>query len=713
MRLSKKFYFTILVLMFTLIQPLSTVRASTIASHVDTSLNSKINLPNNGRSDLQVLIKRVATDDTAITETAAENSNEQDAKTDMSKSHSNDMVVASSTKTRASVMISGTNGTSTWIFDPDNHKLTFKDGKLDERIESNISEQGVDPDDVITIEFETMVVAPDDVSGLFSQLHHFMNLLKPENLDTSNVETMFEWFMECSELSVTDLTAWRVNRVKRFDFMFYLTGIKDLNLSDWGVNFSTKFEYMFAGTPQLKTLNLSNWGANRPENYRDVDMSHMFENAVNLTTLNLANFGIDTVTDMSFMFAGTPIVNLDLSTWKVPRVKSFQNMFYHMSELKSLKLTEWGQGRTATDVNMACMFYDTVSLKELDIAKWSTSNVTNMQFMFYNTGMEALSLSTWDVRKVANFEGMFAQARELYSLDLREWRWYDLDPIANVDMSHMMADTPKLTSVVFYNFSTKWVDNTSSMFANSGVTKLDLSSWDTTRVTNCSNMFTGATNLWQLTLGTNTRLTTGTPNVPETPTVGTIINDGTQTYKTTAASWQIVGSGTVHNPKGDSIRPTEMWVSGATRPVTYVWTQAPIIELSSNIEFGTLSAASFRNNQSPIATNMSVGQLNVSNFENGVNYRITVKQTSDWESSDTTEKITKSDLKIKYGTDDMSAGEVNFWQGVGANSQTNIRFNYDTSKNFNIWLNRDIVITPELLEKQLHANVVWSLNDTP
>ncbi len=156
-----------------------------------------------------------------------------------------------------------------------------------------------------------------------------------------------------------------------------------------------------------------------------------------------------------------------------------------------------------------------------------------------------------------------------------------------------------------------------------------------------------------------------------------------------------------------------MWVSGATRPVTYVWTQAPIIELSSNIEFGTLSAASFRNNQSPIATNMSVGQLNVSNFENGVNYRITVKQTSDWESSDTTEKITKSDLKIKYGTDDMSAGEVNFWQGVGANSQTNIRFNYDTSKNFNIWLNRDIVITPELLEKQLHANVVWSLNDTP
>ncbi|MGQ4574478.1 hypothetical protein ACUIJP_10400 [Leuconostoc pseudomesenteroides] len=85
MRLSKKFYFTILVLMFTLIQPLSTVRASTIASHVDTALNSKINLPNNGRSDLQVLIKRVATDDTAITETAAENSNEQDAKTDMSK----------------------------------------------------------------------------------------------------------------------------------------------------------------------------------------------------------------------------------------------------------------------------------------------------------------------------------------------------------------------------------------------------------------------------------------------------------------------------------------------------------------------------------------------------------------------------------------------------------------------------------------------------
>ncbi|MCT4420600.1 BspA family leucine-rich repeat surface protein, partial [Leuconostoc falkenbergense] len=626
-------------------------------------------LPNEGRSDLQELIQRVDAnvgDDSAEGKSSESEVDEheeveppiEDSNLPESEEQGNQKSVVKAKAPRA--ITTNTNGTSTWTFDSANSLLVFGAGTLAERIDNNLTNAGIDPTTVINIQFKSGVVAPTAVTYLFANLTRLSQLIDLSHFDTSSVKSMAYWFQQDSALATPDLSAFNTSNVTNLTYMFSGSGVTSLDLSSWDVTKVTSFSNMFLNATKLTTLNLSTWGVERTATM--VDMSYMFKDTVNLTNLNLTDFKTTNVTNMDSMFRGTDVgignklVSLDLSDWDVTKVTRFSEMFRDTSNLATLNLSTWGVGRTATDVYMYQMFSGTSSLTNLNLTNFKTTNVTDMRHMFYKTGLTSLDLSGWDVTKVTDFDNMFDE---------------------------------------------------------SSLRILNLSGWHTTG-SSVFLMFYNTTKLWKITLGEDIKFAEN-PKFTAAPAIGTTI-PGTS-YKTTAASWQIVGSGTDYYPQGAMVTTTEMYAN-RTEPTTYVWANqsvqpTPAINTISSLTFGTLGASDFFNGNSPLATNMATGLVSLKHLDNSTTYNVTVAQTSDWTTDGESATIAKSNLKIKYGANDLSTGACSFWSGTSATATKSIAFNHDDTKNFSIWLNPSTVLDTALLGKQLESELTWTLSETP
>ena len=124
---------------------------------------------------------------------------------------------------------------------------------------------------------------------------------------------------------------------------------------------------------------------------------------------------------------------------------NFQNVkkFVGLSNLDTSQVT-----------NMSDMFGG-CGVKELDLSGWDTSHVTNMRYMFTQClNLEKINVKNWDTSNVEDMSGMFFTCPKLHKLDLSNFETtnlkisylmfgedaiYDLD-IRNFDSSHASSD---------------------------------------------------------------------------------------------------------------------------------------------------------------------------------------------------------------------------------------------------------------------------------
>ncbi len=674
MRVRKSLYIIIITLLMTLSAPLQAVTASQLSEKNNNQPATTMRLPNEGRSDLQELIQRVdanvgepsseepssepEVDETETVEEPVEDSGVSEPEVKEAPEATDSQTPVAKNKAPKAIT-TNTNGTSTWTFDSATGLLVFGEGTLSEHLYGNLTNAGIDPQTVIHIQFESEVYAPEAKESLFGTLTKLSGFIDLNNLTTSHVTNMTRWFENDKALSTLDLSTFVTSNVTTMFAMFYGSGVTSLDLSNWDVTKVRSFSGMFGNTSALTTLDLTNWGVGRTAS--DVSMYRMFFRTPELTNLTLTNFKTTNVTDMSDMFLDIGVTSLDLSDWDVTKVTDFTSMF-DGAALTTLDLTDWGVGRTASDVDMSLMFCNMLLLTNLTLTNFKTTNVTDMSAMFYRLsvysgGVTSLDLSNWDVTKVTDFTSMFEEAHYLRTLDM--------------------------------------------------------SNWNTSNAT-VSNMFHYTTRLWKVTLGEN-MIFSGNPSFQAAPSIGTTI-PGTS-YKTTAKSWQIVGNGTDYYPQGAMVTTTEMYAN-RTEPTTYVWANqsvqpTPAIDTISSLTFGTLGASDFFNGNSPLATNMATGLVSLKHLDNSTTYNVTVAQTSDWTTDGESATIAKSNLKIKYGANDLSTGACSFWSGTSATATKSIAFNHDDTKNFSIWLNPSTVLDTALLGKQLESELTWTLSETP
>jgi surface protein len=364
--------------------------------------------------------------------------------------------------------------------------------------------------------------------GLFSGLPNLTDIEGLEKLNTANVTNMSSVFMNSPNLLSLDLSNWKTSNVLDMSYMFAHTGtvgsgLINLDLSAWDTSNVTDMSYMFNSSARLATLNVSTWDTGNV-----ITMAGMFSHAMSLININLSNWDTSNVTSMLDMFnTANSLPSLDIANWDTGSVVYMSSMFYNASALTALDIANWDTGNvlnmsnmfayasalTALDVpnwntgnvlNMSDMFSRASALVTLDVSNWNTSNVMDMGGMFFSaSSLVALDLSNWDVSSVTNMSGIFAGASSLTTLDVSTW-----DTSNVVNLSYVFMNTTSLAEIDVSNWNTSNATTMIQTFHNATVsplTKLDLTSWDSNKVINMTNIFGGTSNMWEITVGGNFR----------------------------------------------------------------------------------------------------------------------------------------------------------------------------------------------------------------
>ena len=213
------------------------------------------------------------------------------------------------------------------------------------------------------------LVLPADMSCMFAgmskltsiDLSAFTTKSTADNITTFVVTNMSKLFYNCSNLaSVTFGSDFETNAVTDMSYMFALTGIESIDLS--GLNTSA-------------------------------------------------------VINMSSMFAGSSFVTLDLSTFNVNNVTTMASMFNGADVLEELTLPAKTTANSTANVTDMSSMYAGTALEELDVSMLDTSKVTNMASMFANMDyLTYIDVSNFNVTKVTSMDTMFSGDSELQKI---------------------------------------------------------------------------------------------------------------------------------------------------------------------------------------------------------------------------------------------------------------------------------------------------------
>ena len=189
------------------------------------------------------------------------------------------------------------------------------------------------------------------------------------------------------------------------------------------------------------------------------------------------------------MFKGcSALIRLSCSNWKMSKVVSAKNMFDCCNRLSLIDVTNWD---VSNITDMSAMFYYCTSIRTLNLSGWNTNKCTNMQWMFSRAWYidEIIGINDLDVSNVTNMNSMFFYVGA-YNLDLSKW-----DTGKVTDMSYMFSDCWRMTTLNVTGWDTSNVTNMYTMFgyyeygSPALTTVTGLNTWNVSKVTNMYQLF--------------------------------------------------------------------------------------------------------------------------------------------------------------------------------------------------------------------------------
>ena len=224
----------------------------------------------------------------------------------------------------------------------------------------------------------------------------------------------------------------------------------------WNMEMCNSMNSMFSGN-QVFNRDLSSWDTGRVTN-----MAYMFEGAL-LFSRDLDTWNTASVTSMNSMFKNARVFNSRVDGWDTSSVTDFSRMFQGAHLFNDDGVSGWD---TSSATNMEYLF-DTAYDFNQPVNSWDTSSVTDLRGCFRNADDFDQDLSNWDVSSVTNFGQMFYSANS-FNGDVSTWT-INTTPGSNISMGGMFYRMPHLF--------------------DGNVSGGDLSGWDTSEVTNMSQMF--------------------------------------------------------------------------------------------------------------------------------------------------------------------------------------------------------------------------------
>ncbi len=387
----------------------------------------------------------------------------------------------------------------------------------------------------------------EDAADTDALWHDYAEQVTSAKITATNVTTTYRWFYNMTMLEQIDFASFDTSKVTNMNGMFNgCSALTSLDLSSFDTSLVQDMSYMFYGCNSLTSIKLNTSKFNTA---KVTTMRQMFYKCSALRSVDVSGFDTRLVTDMYCMFYECKaLTELDVSKFNTTNVTNMNRMFWYCSALTELNVSGFD---TAKVTDMANMFNTCSSLTQLDVSKFETAKVTDMERMFYRCSQLAeLNLSNFDMIMVTNAGDMLAECSALkqiqtpvnvsvdvplpYVFDDGDETGYFVLPKNKTQsillkkvfaagtyygMGWLIDESGKLCIWGSYGNSsdkdTFWTDyaeqitsakikatgilSTAGWFKGmSNLTEVDLSSFDTSYVTDMSFMFFGCTKLTNL-----------------------------------------------------------------------------------------------------------------------------------------------------------------------------------------------------------------------
>ena len=346
----------------------------------------------------------------------------------------------------------------------------------------------------------TLDVSDWDTSKVKDMAYMFLNGYKLEsinglnNWDVSSVTDMTQTFAFCKVLPELDVSGWDVSNVTSMVGTFgQCFALKTVNTTGWKPLSVTTTQNMFYNCYALTDLiGSGDWVMPKV-----TAINSMFQSCTALEYLNVTNWDMSNAQNLASTFwKCTSLKEIDgTEKWNTGNVTSLFATFEYCNALVDVDVSTWNTGNVT---NMADLFFDCVSLETVDVSNWDTSKVTTMQAMFscaaQNAGSMKLSdlpVEEWDVSSVTTMNSMFYGCASLTELDLSKW-----DTRSVTSFRHTFADCFNLEKIDFTGWNTESATNFDGMFNDcTALKELDLSDFDTGKATTFDQFFEGCASL--------------------------------------------------------------------------------------------------------------------------------------------------------------------------------------------------------------------------
>ncbi len=326
-------------------------------------------------------------------------------------------------------------------------------------------------DNIVTyIKADGLILFPEDSELLFNNFQNLTEIEGLENVNTYYTTNMASMFRECVSLESLDLSYFDTSNV---EIMYR----------------------MFNGMSSLQSLNINNFDTSNVEN-----MAEMFSGSNALTSLDLRHFNMSKVTDLSGMFLECgSLVNLNLSGWDVSNVYAGTDIFGYLICLVNLDISNW-----IVSSSSVIDFFNTDTcgeLKYLNASGWHWkkfgAEYCRLDFTLdAGSSFETLDISNWKVEDKNPESSLRVPYSSARNLIVRNWVFKE-----NIDELQGMFESQLYESIDLSGWDTSKMTNMDRMFYEcSNLESLDLSDFDTSKVTSMADMFDGCSSLTNLDL---------------------------------------------------------------------------------------------------------------------------------------------------------------------------------------------------------------------
>ena len=375
------------------------------------------------------------------------------------------------------------------------------------------------------------IKANKDCRNMFLGYENLKSIFGLEFLQTSQTENMKYMFASCRELESLDVSGFNTSRVTNMSGMFSCCAkLKGLDVSHFDTSKVTDMQHMFSFCGNLSSLDVSHFDTSQV-----MDMKDMFASCDKMELSDVNNFNTDNIKKMSIPFSkyiglpwgvdiGKKIKKQDGGDSKLSRNNSSMagsDSRHNTNDLLLKYNSSWvkmsGESKkdfSKDNILMASNDPKYIFGKQMDRSQikkvylrnskgnigdnaWDVSERQDGSVLAWTEecgeGMFALYIAAdGEIKANRDCRGMFLGYRNLKNIFGLKF----LQTGQTEDMGYMFAACSKLESLDVSGFNTSRVTNMSDMFLCCAKLKgLDVSQFDTSKVRNMSDMFSCCTKL--------------------------------------------------------------------------------------------------------------------------------------------------------------------------------------------------------------------------